>query len=69
MAKHFQISITDDAFSFAKNPLRIAAEAVLDGIYVVRTNLPAAHCDAPTGQAANISSLLQPWQASFSNCQ
>src|ERR1700748_2722427 len=46
MAKHFQISITDDAFSFAKNPLSIAAEAALDGIYVVRTNLPAAHCDA-----------------------
>jgi hypothetical protein len=46
MAKHFQISIADDAFSFAKNPLSIAAEAALDGIYVVRTNLPAAHCDA-----------------------
>src|SRR5690242_1265667 len=46
MAKHFQISITDDAFSFAKDPLSIAAEAALDGIYVVRTNLPAAHCDA-----------------------
>src|SRR5271156_2753975 len=46
MAKHFQISITDDAFSFAQNPLSIAAEAALDGIYVVRTNLPAAHSDA-----------------------
>jgi Transposase DDE domain len=46
MAKHFQISIADDAFSFAKNPLSIAAEAALDGIYVVRTNLPAEHSDA-----------------------
>src|ERR1700724_2152981 len=46
MAKHFQISITDDAFSFAQNPLSIAAEAALDGIYVVRTNLPAEHSDA-----------------------
>jgi hypothetical protein len=46
MAKHFQISIGDDAFSFAKNPLSIAAEAALDGIYVVRTNLPAAQSDA-----------------------
>src|SRR5437016_4962868 len=46
MAKHFQISITDDTFSFAQNPLRIAAEAALDGIYVVRTNLPAEHSDA-----------------------
>src|SRR6266849_1504466 len=42
MAKHFHISIADDAFSFAQNPLSIAAEAALDGIYVVRTNLPAA---------------------------
>jgi hypothetical protein len=46
MAKHFQISITDDAFSFAQSPLSIAAEAALDGIYVIRTNLPAAHSDA-----------------------
>jgi DDE family transposase len=46
MAKHFQISITDDTFSFAQNPLSIAAEAALDGIYVIRTNLPAAQSDA-----------------------
>ena len=46
MAKHFQITITDEAFSFAQNPLSIAAEAALDGIYVVRTNLPAAQSDA-----------------------
>jgi hypothetical protein len=35
-----------DTFSFAQNPLSIAAEAALDGIYVIRTNLPAAHGDA-----------------------
>ena len=46
MAKHFHIDITDDTFSFAQNPLSIAAEAALDGIYVVRTNLPAEHSDA-----------------------
>jgi Transposase DDE domain len=46
MAKHFQISITDDTFSFAQNLLSIAAEAALDGIYVIRTNLPAAQSDA-----------------------
>src|SRR6478736_4656469 len=46
MAKHFHISITDDMFSFAQNPLSIAAEAALDGIYVIRTNLPAGHSDA-----------------------
>ena len=46
MAKHFQISIGDDTFSFAQNPLSITAEAALDGIYVIRTNLPAAQSDA-----------------------
>src|SRR5437667_545637 len=46
MAKHFQITITDETFSFAQNSLGIAAEAALDGIYVVRTNLPAEHSDA-----------------------
>ena len=46
MAKHFQISITDDTFSFAQTPLSIVAEAALDGIYVVRTNLPATQSDA-----------------------
>jgi hypothetical protein len=34
-------------FSFAQNDLSVAAEAALDGIYVVRTNLPAAHSDTP----------------------
>jgi hypothetical protein len=46
MAKHFQISISDDGFGFARNDAAIAAEAALDGIYVVRTNLPAAQSDA-----------------------
>jgi hypothetical protein len=46
MAKHFHISITDMTFSFAQNPVSIAAEAALDGIYVVRTNLRAEHSDA-----------------------
>jgi hypothetical protein len=46
MAKHFQIGITDETLSFAQTPLSIAAEAALDGIYVVRTNLPAAQSDA-----------------------
>ena len=54
MAKHCQISITDETFSFTQNPGSIAAEAALDGIYVVRTNLPAEHSDAPTGQARGL---------------
>ena len=46
MAKHFTITITDDSFSFCRNDAAIAAEAALDGIYVLRTNLPAEQSDA-----------------------
>src|SRR6478672_6804488 len=41
MAKHFTIEITDEAFTFTRNTETIAAEAALDGIYVLRTSLPA----------------------------
>jgi transposase len=40
MAKHFDLHITDEAFSFTRNQDSIAAEAALDGIYVLRTSLP-----------------------------
>src|SRR5215212_10145871 len=45
VAKHFELTITDDAFRFSRNTAAIAAEAALDGFYVVRTNLPAATLD------------------------
>jgi hypothetical protein len=40
MAKHFHLEITDEAFTFTRNQEAIAAEAALDGIYVLRTSLP-----------------------------
>ena len=40
MAKHFHLQITDDSFTFTPNTEAIAAEAALDGIYVLRTSLP-----------------------------
>jgi len=45
MAKHFTTIITDDSFRFARNDAAITAEAALDGIYVLRTNLPATQSD------------------------
>ena len=41
MKKHFDLNITDDALSFTRKTAEIAAEAATDGLYVVRTNLPA----------------------------
>jgi len=40
MAKHFTLAITDESFTFTRNYDAIAAEAALDGIYVLRTSLP-----------------------------
>jgi len=45
MAKHFALTITDGGFSFARKTAAIAAEAALDGLYVVRTSLPAESLD------------------------
>ena len=45
MAKHFTLTITDADFSFARKQDAIDAEARLDGIYVVRTNLKAPSLD------------------------
>jgi hypothetical protein len=45
MAKHFTLDIADTHFGFARKIEQIAAEAALDGIYVVRTSLPATALD------------------------
>ena len=39
--KHFDITLGMETVTFRRNDARIAAEAALDGIYVVRTSLPA----------------------------
>jgi hypothetical protein len=41
VAKHFRIDIGDDSLRYARDQDSIAAEAALDGIYVLRTSLPA----------------------------
>jgi len=42
MKKHFDLTITDEAFSYTRKTAEIAAEAATDGLYVVRTSLPEA---------------------------
>lgn len=39
VAKHFDLNIEDGAFRFAVNDQRVAAEAALDGLYVIRTSV------------------------------
>lgn len=40
MAKHFEMTITDTAFTYGRKQKAIDAEAALDGIYVLRTSVP-----------------------------
>ena len=46
MAKHFELDIEEDAFGYRRKPESIAAEAALDGLYVVRTSLARRRLDA-----------------------
>jgi hypothetical protein len=41
MGKHFKLTIKDDSFAWVRDQSAIAAEAALDGIYVVRTTVSA----------------------------
>ena len=40
VAKHFELTIGEASFAFHRKTEAIAAEAALDGVYVVRTSLP-----------------------------
>ena len=46
VGKHFDTECADDGFSWARNEGRVAEEAALDGIYVIRTNVPAGELGA-----------------------
>ena len=44
--KHFEITVTDDGVSWSRREERIAEEARLDGVYVIRTSLDSASLGA-----------------------
>jgi transposase len=46
VAKHFELDIGDNRFTFARKQAAIAAEAALDGIYIIRTSVDAQRMDA-----------------------
>src|SRR5450631_1846446 len=47
VGKHFELIITDTAVKYQILEPQVAAEAALDGIYVIRTGLPKKHMSAP----------------------
>lgn len=52
MAKHFELAIEDASFAFHRKQAEIAAEAALDGLYVIRTSLPEAAIGAADAVSA-----------------
>src|SRR6266705_233183 len=47
MAKHLILDIGDQHLTWHRDQAAIDAEAALDGIYIIRTSVPAASLDAP----------------------
>ena len=46
VGKHFEIDVHEDRFTYRRKQEKIDAEAALDGIYIIRTSVPAEDLDA-----------------------
>jgi transposase len=46
MAKHFDLTIAEDSFTYARNEEKIREEASLDGLYVVRSSVDKKHMNS-----------------------
>jgi hypothetical protein len=64
MAKHFTITITEDSLTISRNQASIDAESALDGIYVIRTSVPANTLDPADVVIAykNLSHVERDWR-------
>jgi transposase len=63
MRKHFELEISDTSFSFQRKTEQIAAEAALDGVYVLRTSVPAAKLS--TGEVVRSYKQLEQVERAF----
>src|SRR5215831_18874850 len=52
VAKHFTVTISEGTFTWSRDQASIGAEAAFDGIYVIRTPVPASQLPAPTAVEA-----------------
>ncbi len=46
VSTHFELTITDDSLAFARIQVNIDAQAVVDGLYIIRTSVKAECVDA-----------------------
>ena len=63
VAKHYDIEIEGDGFHWRRNQERIAEEAALDGLYVIRTNVPDD--DLPADEAVRSYKSLSRVERAF----
>ena len=63
MRKHFQTTITDTTFTYTRKTAEIAAEAALDGFYILRTGL--TETDLQTGDVVRAYKNLEQAERAF----
>jgi transposase len=63
MKKHFQITITDTTFTYTRDTAGIAAEAALDGFYILRTSL--TETDLTAGDVVRAYKNLEQAERAF----
>jgi transposase len=63
MRKHFQIEITDTTFTYTRDSAGIAAEAALDGFYILRTSL--TETDLAAGDVVRAYKNLEQAERAF----
>jgi transposase len=61
--KHFQIAITDTTFTHTRDTAGIAAEAALDGFYILRTSV--TQTDLPSGDVVRAYKNLEQAERAF----
>jgi Transposase DDE domain len=61
--KHFKVTITDTTFTYQRKTEQIEAEAALDGIYVLRTNVTDSELD--TGEVVRSYKALEQVERAF----
>src|SRR5207247_9200452 len=66
VAKHFAVDIGERSFAWRRDQARIEAEAAFDGIYVIRTPVPAETLSAAAAVAAckDLSAVEQDFKIS-----
>ena len=69
MAKHFELDITETAFAYHRKADAIAAEAALDGLYIVRTSVPATELDAEHTVRAHVFLCMVAYYVEWHMCQ